>query len=249
MYIIYKAPSCIDLIFVNQPNLVVESGVSPSLCKECHHQIIHATFSFQIFLPQAYEREVWHYKRVRVDLIKRAIDFFDWKNSFRDTSVNDQVELLNDVLLNIFRNFIPHETMKCSYKDPPWMSTQIKKLLRKKNRVHKKYVTNGKRQEDHEILRQLTDSVNDLITKTKARYFSNLGEKLNNPLTGPKTYWSILRRFMNNVKVPSIPPLLVDGTFETDFEKKAGIFNAFFSKQCNIITALYHHSDIRLRNA
>ena len=37
-----KSPSCIDLIFSTQPDLVVESGVHPSLFNTCHHQIIFA---------------------------------------------------------------------------------------------------------------------------------------------------------------------------------------------------------------
>ena len=36
-------------------------------------------------------------------------------------------------------------------------------------------------------------------------------------MTGPKTYWSILKRFLNKTKIPTIPPLLVDGVSETDF--------------------------------
>ena len=51
---------------------------------------------------------------------------------------------------------------------------------------------------------------------------------------GPKTYWSILKRFLNKIKIPTIPPLLVNGSFETDFRKKASIFNMFVSDQCSI---------------
>ena len=69
-----KSPSCIDLIFASQPNLVVESGIYPSLTNTCHHQIIHAKVSFKIHLPSPYEREVWHYNRAQVHLIKRSID-------------------------------------------------------------------------------------------------------------------------------------------------------------------------------
>ena len=38
-----------------------------------------------------------------------------------------------------------------------------------------------------------------------------------------------------NIKIPTIPPLLVNGTFVTDFGKKAGVFNIFFTNQCSII--------------
>ena len=39
--------SCIDLIFTSQPNLVMESGVHPSLHPNCHHQITYAKFNLK----------------------------------------------------------------------------------------------------------------------------------------------------------------------------------------------------------
>ena len=36
-HILLNSSSCIDLIFTNQPNLVTESGVYPSLHPKCHH--------------------------------------------------------------------------------------------------------------------------------------------------------------------------------------------------------------------
>ena len=57
---------------------------------------------------------------------------------------------------------------------------------------------------------------------------------MNDPKTGPKTYWTILKRFLNKIKIPTIPPLLVNEIFETDFRKKASIFNIFFADQCSV---------------
>ena len=37
-HILESSSSCIDLIFLTQPNLVVEFGVHPSLHPNCHHQ-------------------------------------------------------------------------------------------------------------------------------------------------------------------------------------------------------------------
>ena len=54
-----KLPSeSVDLIFADQPNLIIESGIFPSIYTTCHHQIIYATISFKIQLPSPYEREV-----------------------------------------------------------------------------------------------------------------------------------------------------------------------------------------------
>ena len=39
-HILQKSSSCIDLIFTNQANFVIDSGVHPSLHPNCHHQIV-----------------------------------------------------------------------------------------------------------------------------------------------------------------------------------------------------------------
>ena len=44
--------SCIDLIFTDQPNLCIETGVHPSLHGHCHHLIIYGKLSISnISLP------------------------------------------------------------------------------------------------------------------------------------------------------------------------------------------------------
>ena len=60
-------------------------------------------------------------------------------------------------------------------------------------------------------------------------------KKLNNPLLQAKTYWSILKTFYNDKKVPLIPPLLKDNKFVTDIKTKANIFNKFFADQCTLL--------------
>ena len=50
-----------------------------------------------------------------------------------------------------------------------------------------------------------------------------------------KVYWSLVKVFLNNKKIPIIPPLFYKNPFITDFKKKAKLFNFFFSKQCSPI--------------
>ena len=50
-----------------------------------------------------------------------------------------------------------------------------------------------------------------------------------------KTYWSILKTFVNGKKAPIIPPLLVNDKLVTNFLEKANLFNEFFSKQCQLL--------------
>ena len=68
------------------------------------------------------------------------------------------------------------------------------------------------------------------------KYHECLADKLNGSKTAPKTYWAILKTFVNGSKIPLIPPLLVDDKLLTDFLDKANLFNNFFAKQCTPIS-------------
>ena len=97
------------LVFTSQLNLIVDSGTHPSLHTNCHHQIIYAKFNLKIQYPPPYSREVWQYKDSNDDLIKRAINHFNWERPFEKKNVDEKVLRFNKTILNILNNFIPHE--------------------------------------------------------------------------------------------------------------------------------------------
>ena len=125
----YSSSSCIDLIFTSQPKLVMESGVQPSLHPNCHHQLVFAKFDLSIYSPSPYETTVWYYNRANADLIRRAINLFDWDKALRFNDVDKQVSVFSDTLMNLMQNFIPNETIICDDRDPPWINKEIKQLI------------------------------------------------------------------------------------------------------------------------
>ena len=60
--------------------------------------------------------------------------------------------------------------------------------------------------------------------------------KLNDTNSARKTYWSILKSFVNGKKIPLIPPILVkDQLVTTNFLEKTNLVTEFFTLQCNTI--------------
>ena len=132
------SPSCIDLTFVNQSNLVIDSGIRPSLNQNCHHQVIFWKLNLKIEYPQPYASEVWDYGETQTDLTNRAIDQFDWVNLFLDKNIKEQVILFKRTILIIFHNFIPNKIILRDDRDPPWMNEKIKHLIKKKKAIFQK---------------------------------------------------------------------------------------------------------------
>ena len=138
-HLLQNSSSCIDLIFTSQPNVAVELGVHPPLHQNCHHKTIFAKFSLKIYYPPPDLRNVWHYKEANADLIKRAVNIFNWKKAFSNPNINDKVSLFNKTILNILNNYNPHETIICNKKGPPWLNSRIKLLIKNKNKIPKSY--------------------------------------------------------------------------------------------------------------
>ena len=73
-HLLPNSSSCIDFIFTDQPNLVVDSGVHPTLHGNCHHRIIVSKFNLMIEYPLPYERLLWDYKKASIDSIQKALE-------------------------------------------------------------------------------------------------------------------------------------------------------------------------------
>ena len=73
----------------------------------------------------------------------------------------------------------------------------------------------------------------NLILTAKENYQKKMAEKLDNPLTPPKAYCSIINNFLGKRKTPNIPPLIVNDLAVSDFTTKASLFNNFFASQCS----------------
>ena len=171
---------------------------------------------------------IWDYKKADATKIRKALDSVNWERLFDKKNVNAQVLKLNETTLNVFRNYVPSKYLTIDDKDPVWMNETIKSKIKIKNKIFKEYIQNGRFASDFVFLESLITELNELISSTKTLYYENLAKKLNNPLLQAKTYWSILKTFYNDKKIPLIPPLLIEDKFVTDIQTKANIFNTFF---------------------
>ena len=129
-HILRHSSSCIDLIFDNQPNLLIDSGI--------HHQVIFCKLNLEIEYSPPYAREVWTYRKAQTDLVNNVIDKFNWVNLFLDKNINKQIILFNRTISNIFHNFIPNKIFFCDKRDPPWLNDWIKYIIKKKKTIFQK---------------------------------------------------------------------------------------------------------------
>ena len=227
--------TCIDLVVTNQPNLINDCSVKPSLHTTCHHQINHIEININNPPLPHHTRKMWHYNRANVPAINKSISEFDWQSQLNNLSdPNDQVELLTKVLMNIFSNFIPNSDKTVKPSDPPWHSKNIIHAYRVYEKAHKTYKQNGYPECQKDRVQRLKEEYTNVVTDAQENYFKSQGNKLLHA-NESKTVWSLIKTFLNNAKIPEIPPLYQNNIFVTDFQEKANLFNNFFAKQCTLL--------------
>ena len=106
-------------------------------------------------------------------------------------------KLFHVSIVNTIHNFIPFERTACGNKDPPWISSEIKNLISEKNLAYCRF------NRDVFLSWISTNQLYVSIKNSKQTYYSKLSSKLANPATSSKTYWSILKTFLNEKKIPS----------------------------------------------
>ena len=98
-----------------------------------------------------------------------------------------------------------------------------------------------------EMLPHQVSECTKLIVETKDKHLAKLSSKLGNPDGAPKTYWSIVNRFLNNKKIPIIPPVFFEGKLISDFEKKAEFYNNHFTSQCYLFKMQIPHQTLNIK--
>ena len=130
--------------------------------------------------------------------------------------------------MNILSNFIPHETIVCDDKDPPWFNRTIKSLIQEKKDTFNKYRKNKNNIQLLQHLRILQEKLNSFISVSKQNYYSRMSTKLTKFHKCSKAYLSLLKPFLNNKKIPLIQLLSHQSDFITNFKIKAERKNVLF---------------------
>ena len=109
------------------------------------------------------------------------------------------------------------------------------KIILHKNRAFSAYSRDRNNTDLFNKFQSLQAHLKTTTEESNLKYYSRLSDKLLDSKTSPKSYWSILKTFLNNEKIPCIPALLHNGKLITDFKEKAELFNDVSSKQCYLV--------------
>ena len=107
--------------------------VLPSYRNQSIDLATHALNGLMLFILPPYQRLIWDYKIANVGGTLKSLNSVNWGFVLSDKSVHQQVQYLNEILMNVFYNYIPNKWIKIDDKDLPWMDEEIENNINYRN--------------------------------------------------------------------------------------------------------------------
>ena len=169
-HILGNSLSCIDLIITDQPNLFVDSGVHSSLYAKSRHQIVFGVVSLSVPRLPSYKRTVWEYDKANIYMINHDLSSINWYEMFYGLDVNQAIDLFTTLFLSVITRHVPNREITCSDRDAPWITDDVKKAIKRKHRVYRRYVKRGRKPEDWTRVKQVKNDATKMITDAKKNH-------------------------------------------------------------------------------
>ena len=80
------------------------------------------------------------------------------------------VHLFNKTIKNILSNYIPHETITCDDREPPWINSKIKQLIQEIYNTYRIYILSNKNHQIIEKVNYVQNKLKILTESNKERY-------------------------------------------------------------------------------
>ena len=137
-------------------------------------------------------------------------------------------------ILNALCNYLSHETLTCDDKYPHGL-TRIQSLLQDENKLYKDGQRSNTNTQLLNKLNHLQEQLNFLINRSKQNCYTRKTKSCTSVSKSCQVYQSLLRRLLNNKKMPLVPPLFHENKFVMDFKERAFKFSfcnsMLFNKQ------------------
>ena len=240
--------SLIDLVFVQQIDSVVLTGLLPPLSDHSGTLLSLNTLSFK---PQPKVFKSFNYEEANWNRIGEKL--FELENlDIYECDVDTLASTFTNKLIEIRSQCVPSREIKILEKDKPWFNNLVKNKLRKSNRLFKAYKRANSNfvsipADDPSKIRQgetVTKSFEKYKTarkeyekcarSEKTQYLHKLKRTLLNPGVSSKKKFKILARTTNTSKNTCIPPLIDGGEVVHKPSEKASVFSKYFAAKATL---------------
>ena len=226
-----NSSSLIDILLVTNKNHLLSSGVSDPFLDQPvrYHCPIFGIFKFSKHRCKSFTRHMWNYDQGDYNRMREKASAIPWEDLQHD-DINVYADNILSTIDTIARECNPNRNVRIKVTDPPWITSTIKSLIRKRKRAYKK-ARRTNLIEHWQSFKRIRNKVISMVRKGKDSFYENLSDKLKSHKLCSKDWWSTIKHFINSNSTSNIPPLEYNNNVVSEDLAKANVLNTFFQSQ------------------
>ena len=203
-----------------------------------YHCPIFGVFNFLKPKVKNLKRIVWKYDQGDYNQLRYNPAIFYW-SSIHNSNIDTYADSVANVITENTRKFIPSKNVNVISKEPPWLTCEIKKKIRRRKRLYRK----AKKSNDvihWSNFRLARNEVIAMIRQSKVQYFERLSSQLKSGTLSSRGWWKTMKSLMYSHSSISILPLYdtSSDTMIIEEDEKANLLNSYFANQSRIDDSL-----------
>ena len=245
VHISTRQENTLILFYINQPSLVQNTKTLPALGTSDHDIVFHE-MNITIGRKHKTPRTINQYKKADWDKIRTELKTFQ-EHYFCKQTIHTTTEekwlLIKTKIQEIIDKHVPSKTLR-QKQDIPWLTPEIKRLIRKRDRIYKKLKSTRVEEKPNiiEKHRSAKHLVQQKLRQTDWNYIENIiieDSKVAESKPSKKLWSFIKKQKSENI---GVSPLKVSGITKRNPIDQAEALNnsAFTTQTIKTITHLQH---------
>ena len=131
-------------------------------------------------------RTIYNYEKLDKNKFCSLLQRQNWEDILETRSIDESARMFN-VFMDSAQECIPVKTVRVCTDDAPWMTNEIRLLIKQRGKMHKK-AKRSNLKADWDNFRTFRNNVISKIRKRKPDYFDELTEKISN-----QDWWKLVK--------------------------------------------------------
>lgn len=206
----------IDFVITDMTENVMESGTIDMLDMGCDHDLTYCLMNIKKEPIEPVIKTYRDYKNMDMENFYLDADRMNWNDIYMTQGIDDKLKLFNEKILQIYDENAPLKSIKIrSRKHLPWVTYNIKCLIREREKAKKNYL-NKRTNESRAFYQNMRKEVKKAINREKAAYIK---QKLNQHQNNNTNIWLEAKKLGvgKNVKNVELPHELNDPQVISDY--------------------------------
>lgn len=230
--------SLLDPIFVSKSLNVSTSSVIDIDRDLSDHNACFCNIEISSPISRSFKREIWIYKKGDFDKFNLLISSKDWESLLQNCiDVDSACENFTREYLKMAKDCIPRRLITIRHYDKPWMTNELRKEIRKRDRLHKLLISR-KTDTNLQNFKHQRNKVNNMKKYARQSFYENVNTIIDTLYTGdPKSYWKLINKLTKQSGSSSVVPPLInndDNILASSDQEKANLLNTYFCSISNI---------------